>query len=302
MVKFVNFFFYSNFYLGLCATTLCLETTLITGLPLNNFSFYLIIFFCTLIYYTRIYVRSVSTKNSNERTVWYSKNLVAIKTSLRLAFFFVIILLLIYIVTNLAQILSLTLWQVLLIATFPFAAGWYTFTPRFLRVAKIRQTGRIKPFVVALTWAGWVTIYPVIGCHIERNQSFEGLIIPLTLLALQNFLFFSINAIIFDIKDCRTDQYFKLKTYPVVLGVQNTFRFVLWPLILINLVVFFLFQHQQDFTLPQTLIQLIPYLMLVFVVVGYRHGRRVLYYLAAVDGLVFLKALCGIISIVIIKK
>jgi 4-hydroxybenzoate polyprenyltransferase len=160
----------------------------------------------------------------------------------------------------------------------------------------------MKPFIVGLTWAGWVTIYPVVIWQVQRNESFDGSLIPLVLLCLQNFLFFSINAIIFDIKDYRTDSYYHLKTYPVIFGVKNTIRFIVLPLIFINLVVFFLFQRQQNFSFWQTSIQLIPYILLVLIVLRYRQGRKVLYYLAAVDGLVFLKAFCGITSILLIKK
>jgi len=192
--------------------------------------------------------------------------------------------------------------QILLIAAFPVAAGWYTFTPSLLRIKKIRQVGAIKPFIVGATWAGWVTIYPVFIWQVQRVQPFTVPLLPLFILWLQNFLFFSINAIIFDVKDYRTDALHQLKTYPVILGVRNTFRFIIFPLILLNLVIFFLFQGLQHFTVLQTSIQTVPYLLLIFVVARYRQGRRVLYYLAAVDGLVFLKALCGITSILLIKK
>src|SRR3712207_8674667 len=48
-----------------------------------------------------------------------------------------------------------------------------------------------------------------------------GIISPYLLLWLQNFLFFSVVAIIFDIKDYRTDFYHRLKTYPVILGIRD---------------------------------------------------------------------------------
>lgn len=281
---------------------LCIETNLINHISLNIFPFYLLIFFCTIIYYTMIYVRSVRTKNFNERTLWYSSNLPAIKTTLKVAIVLTISFLIFLLAVNLHRILLLSPVRLLLVGAFPIAAAWYTFTPKALRLVKIRQIGWMKPFIVGLTWAGWVTIYPVIIWQVQRNLSFDAPIFPFVLLFLQNFLFFSINAIIFDIKDYRTDSHHHLKTYPVIFGVRNTIRFIALPLIMVNLMVFFLFQRQQNFSFLQTFIQLIPYLLLVFIIVTYRHGRRVLYYLAAVDGLVFLKAFCGITSILLIKK
>jgi 4-hydroxybenzoate polyprenyltransferase len=300
--KFVRAFYYGNIFLGFCAVALCIETNLINQLSLNIFPFYLLIFFCTVIYYTRIYVRSVRTRNFNERTLWYSKNLRSIKASLKVAVVVSVVSLILLVTINLHRLLILSPGQILLITAFPVVAGWYTFTPSAFKLITIRQVGWMKPFVVGLTWAGWVTIYPVIIWQVQRNQLLSVPITPLVLLCLQNFLFFSINAIIFDIKDYRTDSYHHLKTYPVVFGVRNTFRFIVLPLTILNLVIFFLFQLHHNFTFLQILIQLIPYILLVFMLVRYRNGRSVLYYLAAVDGLVFLKAFCGITSILLIKK
>ena len=281
---------------------LCIETNLIINISLNDFCFYLLIFFCTCLYYTMIYVRSVSVKNYNKRAVWYQNNLSTIKKTLKAAIFLIIIFLLFFVHKNRHTLLSLLPTQLLLIISLPLIAFWYTFSPAFFRLKKIRQTGWIKPFAVGFTWAGWVTVYPVLISKMQTHQSVTGVVLPYLLLWLQNFLFCSVNAIIFDIKDYRTDSHYHLKTYPVIFGIKNTFRFVVFPLILVNLTIFFLFQQQQNFSFLQTIIQLIPYLFLVFIIASHRQGRSVLYYLAAVDGLVFLKAVCGITSILLIKK
>jgi 4-hydroxybenzoate polyprenyltransferase len=300
--KFINAFFYGNIYLGICAVALCIETNLLSGISLNVFPFYFLIFLCTIVYYTMIYARSVRVKNFNERAGWYSKYLSQIKTALTVAIVLTVPSLIFLLAVNLHRILSLSLVQLLLISAFPIAAAWYTFTPKALKLIKIRQIGWIKPFIVGLTWAGWVTIYPIIIWQVQKNESFDAPFVPLLVLYIQNFLFFSINAIIFDIKDYRTDSYYQLKTYPVIFGVKNTIRFIVLPLTLINLVAFFIFQRQQNFSHLQTSIQLIPYVLLVIIILRYREGRSVLYYLAAVDGLVFLKAFCGITSVLLIKK
>jgi 4-hydroxybenzoate polyprenyltransferase len=300
--KFISILFYGNIFLGICAAALCIETNLLTGITLNVFPFYLLIFFCTCIYYTNIYVRSVSVKNYNERALWYKNNLTTIRKTLTVAILLVIIFLLFFVLKNWYALLSLSSTQMLLVITLPFIAFWYTFSPAVFRLKKIRQTGWIKPFAVGFTWAGWVTVYPVVISKVQTGRPIVTIISACILLWLQNFLFFSINAIIFDIKDYRTDSHYQLKTYPVIFGIKNTFRFIIIPLILVNLIIFTLFQLQQNFSFLQTLIQLIPYMFLVFIIAKYRQGRSVLYYLAAVDGLVFLKAVCGIASILLIKK
>lgn len=302
MNKFIRALFYGNVYLGISAVALCVETNMVNNLSLNIFPFYLLIFLCTSIYYTMIYVRSVRSKNYNERSVWYFKYLTAIKTTLKIAVVLTVLFLAFLLFANQQWLFLLSPAQLLLISAFPLAAAWYTFTPRLLGLVKIRQLGWMKPFIVGLTWAGWVTIYPMIVWQVQRKQTLDGASTDFVLQFLLNFFFFSIIAIIFDIKDFRADAHYRLKTYPVLFGVKNTIRFVVLPLTLLNLAVFFLFQSQRNFSFLQTVIQFIPYLLLLFIIATYRQGRTVLYYLAVVDGLVFLKACCGITSILIVKK
>ena len=302
LTKIIQVLFYGNIFLGISAVALCVETNLLNNISLNVFPFYLLIFLCTCIYYTRIYVRSVGTKNYDDRTIWYRKNFSTIKSILKYVIVVAFIFLLFLLVKNLHQFLLLPPSQFILIIAFPLIAAWYTFAPAFLRIRNIRQVGWIKPFIVGLTWAGWVTFYPVIIWNLETGLNPSLSFLSLFLLWLQNLLFFSINAIIFDIKDLRTDSFNRLKTYPVIFGIKKTFRFIVIPVTFLNLIVFFLFQSQNNFSLPQVAVQLIPYALLVFVIAKYRRGRNVLYYLAIVDGLVFLKAICGIASIIFLKK
>lgn len=284
------------------AVALCIETNLLIHFALNKPPFYLFIFFCTCIYYTMIYVRSIGARNWDERTLWYRKHIRYIKIAL---YFFIAaaLILAVYILNrNRVALFLLSPLQVAFIVAFPLVAGWYTFSPTLFRLPKIRQVGWIKPFIVGFTWAGWVTVYPVLLLHIQQGNPGFIHLFSFLLLFVQNFLFFSINAIIFDVKDYRTDFLHRLKTFPVVFGVKKTFRLVLAPLIIVNLVVFFIFQWQQDFSVYQSLVQLIPYLLLIIVTITYREQRSVLYYLVAVDGLVFVKAICGITSVLFLKK
>ncbi len=302
MNKFIGVFFYGNIFLGICAVLLCVETNLLINISLNVFPFYLLIFFCTCMYYTMIYVRSVGTKNCNERTIWYRTNLIAIKKTLKIALFAVIAFLLFLVWKNIHTLLLLSPSQFLLIVLLPLMAAWYTFSPTVFRLKNIRQTGWIKPFVVGLTWSGWVTVYPILISKVQTNQPAISIISPYLLLWLQNFLFITVVAIIFDVKDYRTDFSHHLKTFPVTLGIRKTFRFIIIPITLLNLVVFFLFQAQEEFSSVQIVLQLIPYLLLILILAKHRQQKSLLYYLVAVDGLLFAKALCGIVSIILLKN
>lgn len=302
MSNLIKAFFYGNIYLGFCAVALCIETNLLHHISLNIFPFYVLIFLCTVIYYTMIYVRSVRTKNYTDRTIWYRNNITTIKRALILSIAITVAFLAFIIFKNTSTFGLLSPGRLLLIAAFPLIAAWYTFVPRFFKLAKIRQVGWVKPFIVGLTWTGWVTIYPVVIWQVQQKPPLLWEPSPLLSLCLQNFLFFSLNAIIFDLKDYRVDARHQLRTLPVLFGVRNTLQFIIAPMVFLNLAIFYLFQKQQNFAFPQTLLQLIPYMLMIVIIATYREGRRVLYYLAAVDGLVFLKAFCGITSVLLIKK
>ena len=270
--------------------------------PLNVFPFYLLIFLFTAIYYTKIYVRSRGAKNFNERNIWYRANIDSIQKTINVAVVLAFVLMVLIVLKNLDTLFSVSTAQVLLIIAFPTIAAWYTSSPKFLPFKKIRQFGWIKPFIIGLTWAGWVTVYPIIMLQIQRAHSIMYGTLPPVLLLLQNFLFFSINAIIFDVKDFRTDFKHNLKTYPVILGVRKTFRYIIVPAIIVNIVIVVMFQIQQHYSAVQTAIQFIPYILLICVVAFYKPHRKLLYYLVVVDGLVFVKAVCGISSILFFKK
>jgi hypothetical protein len=244
-----------------------------------------------------IYVRSVGARNYDERTLWYRRHLRLIKLLLKLTLALVATFILYLLIKNLNSFYGFKLFQWLMILGFPLVAALYTFKFPFFYFRKIRQIGWLKPFVVGFTWSGWVTVYPLLVLQVQAGISPKNPVIPLGLFWLQNFLFISILAIIFDIKDYRTDVRLRLNTYPAKLGVRNTYRYVIYPVTILNIVVFFLFQRQMNFLPAQAFLQLLPYLFLIWVILTHRKPREVLYYLVAIDGLMFLKAICGIISI-----
>ena len=297
--RFVSYFFFSNIFLGISAIALCIETNLLTNLSLNYFPFYIITFLGTSIYYTIIYVRNVQAKYHNERTLWYRRNLKYILKTLKFivatAIFFVIVLL----IRNRHSLLSLTAEQWLLLILFPLLAVWYTISPGIFPLKNIREIGIIKPFIIGLTWSGFVTFYPVFIWQIQKGLPGTPTLFPSIFLWLQNFLFISILAIIFDIKDYRNDLLHYLKTFPVILGIKKTLFCIALPLLVLNIFAFAAFQLQHHSSMMQTILQAIPYVFLTLIIFKHNKPKKLLYYLAGIDGLLLLKAICGITSIII---
>jgi 4-hydroxybenzoate polyprenyltransferase len=159
-----------------------------------------------------------------------------------------------------------------------------------------------KTFCCWVTWAGLVTIYPVVFGQIQGQPNDRPLLNVYPLLLIQNFLFITVVALLFDIKDYKNDLYYQLKTPAVILGIRKTIRFIIFPAIAISLIASIMLQRSANFSASQSAVQLIPYLFLVAVSVNSGSKKSLMFYLFAVDGLVFAKALCGITSLLFFKK
>lgn len=300
--RFVNYVFFSNIFLGIIAVMLSIETNVTAGISLNYFPFYIVLFLGISLYYTQIYVRSVNARYATERTLWYRANIPFIKKTIRLVFIGLIIFTVVIIVRNWQRLLLLTAAQWLLMALFPLLTAWYSFPYRFFKIKTIRQWGMVKPFIIGLNWSGFVTFYPLFIWQLQKGQLTMTPVFPSFFFWLHNFFFISITAIIFDNKDWEIDKTQGLSTFQVVAGIKKTMLFVAMPLLLAGVVSLYIFQAQQQFTAFQSIIQLIPYCFLLIAILQYRKPKTLLYYLAAVDGLLLLKALCGIFSIIFLNK
>lgn len=274
---------------------MCIETNLLSGLTINHFPFYLLIFFGSWIYYTMIYVRSTTPKSRNDISVWYWQHLKPITLILFgiIALVMGLCFFLIWDHFNAIRQLSLLHW--ILMASVPLAGILYTFQMP-VPFIKFRQVGWLKPIIIGITWSGWVTIFPVVVWQLQ-NAPPGRMIFPNPLLWLINFLFVTILAIVFDIKDYRTDFKKDLMTFPAQYGVTNTYNYILLPATILNIILVLLFQIQQAYTFAQIILQLLPFLLLLFIIYRKVGTRQALYYLLIVDGLMLLKGICGSVSI-----
>jgi 4-hydroxybenzoate polyprenyltransferase len=165
---------------------------------------------------------------------------------------------------------------------------------------KLRRFGRLKPFVIGFVWAGVVTIFPVLFWQIRNPNEVAPGISTKALLWLQNFLFISSLAIVFDIKDFKSDKRLKLQTYPAKYGIKKTIHFAIVPLALLCLMILVIQHIVFPYTVTESLLQSFPYFILILITGKLYAERNLLFYLAGIDGLMLLKAICGIISITLL--
>ncbi len=289
--------FFGNYFYGICVIALAIEANLQQGLPLNDLSFYLWISTGTILYYTYAYQSEPGNPGINERSRWY-------KTFNKQVYFSQIATLLLFLM-GIALWLkrfpdglwSLKVQDYLLVMVFPLAALMYYGNMAFASFTySLRNNGWLKPFVIGFVWAGLVTIYPMLFLSAENGSSFT-LGTTSLLLFLKNFMFIAVLSIMFDIKDYAADHNQQLKTFVVRIGLRKTIYYILIPLSVLGLGTFLIYAIEHKFTILRILINTLPFILLIIVAYSMHQRKSILYYLAIIDGLLLVIALCGIMGI-----
>jgi len=179
---------------------------------------------------------------------------------------------------------------------FPAIAILYYGINFLSRKYNIRRIGWLKPFIIGFTWAGLVTVYPVLFYCIINDQDYQLTWVGV-LLFLKNLMFVAVLCIMFDIKDYASDCLYSLKTFVVNHGLRKTIFRILLPLSVVGLVIFVWYALEHQFHEMRILLNIVPFILLLVVGYSLRKRRSLLYYLSVVDGLMFAKAICGTIAI-----
>ena len=114
-------------------------------------------------------------------------------------------------------------------------------------------------------------------------------------------MYITMLCVMFDIKDYAADHNKQLKTFVVLYGLRKTIFYFIIPLSLVGLGTFVLFAVLRDFPVLRILINTVPFILLIIVAYSMHRRKSILYYLAIIDGLMLVKAVCGIIGISLIK-
>ncbi|MBS1588380.1 MAG: hypothetical protein JST52_02075 [Bacteroidetes bacterium] len=296
MRHFIRFIFFGNIFYGICAIALSIEANIQQSLPLNGFLFYLLSFIITVVYYDVAYITEKPGISHNPRTIWYAANLKNIK---RLHLFLMVLFSVggIYLLKEYWRDLRVLPWDVwLLIFTFPLAAIlYYGVNHKSVKHFSLRDVGWLKPFIIGFSWSGLVTVYPIIYYCIIRQIPFHISLLGF-LLFVKNFMFISMLCILFDIKDYATDYNQRLKTLVVKLGLRKIIFIIIIPLTVIGLGSFLAYGLTHGFSMFKILMNTLPFLLLISVAYSMKRRRNIFYYLVIIDGLMLVKAFCGIIG------
>jgi 4-hydroxybenzoate polyprenyltransferase len=296
--SFIQIIFFGNFFYGVCAVALSIESSVQQSYPLNTLLYYIFLFASTTIYYNKAYIAETTANSTNKRSLWYlvhRKNILRTQAILT----FIVIVTLFFLAKEIwLNLIHMPLAQWLLVLIFPFIAAMYygMLSPKY----NFRNTGWIKPFVIGFVWAGVVNIYPVLFRDIKYDQpysiNFFGII-----LFIKNFMYITVLCIMFDIKDYANDHNQQLKTFVVRVGLRKTIFYIMIPLCILGFGTFLVFTISRHFPLLWIMMNAIPFILLIIVAYSMHRRKRILYYLAIIDGLMLVKAICGITGMILIK-
>ncbi len=298
MKQILQFIFFGNIFYGICAFVLAVEAGLQQYYPVNEGLFYLLACTVTILYYNFAYLTEKSPFLANPRALWYERNHIWLKifqTGLSAIF---IISLSFFVFRHGQQMLNqpVIVWCALML--FPLVAVfYYGIDHRMMKRIALRNIGWLKPFIIGFSWAGLVTVFPVFYYCIVEDIQFKPTLI-LTILFIKNFMFISLLCILFDIKDYATDYNLQLKTFVVNIGLRRTIFFVIIPLAVAGLGSFVMYGYLHHFPVQRISMNMVPFLLLIAVAYSLQKRRSIFYYLIIIDGLMLVKAVCGIAAMI----
>ena len=292
----LRFIFFGNYFYGICTVALSIEASVQQLYSLNTYWYYILLFAASTVYYTKAYIGVTTTDKHNKRSVCYLDHKQLMIWS-QLFLTFIIIIATLFIFKDVwKQILHLQWIEYLLLLIFPFVAVLYYGIESFhSEKINLRNNGWLKPFIIGFVWGGTVTIYPILFHCIEYNEPY-GITLFGTLLFIKNFMFITVLCIMFDIKDYAADYNQQLKTFVVRVGLRKTIFYIILPLCAIGFGTFLIFTIVRHISPIRIIINAIPFILLITVAYSMHRRKSILYYLAIIDGLMLVKAICGIVS------
>jgi len=294
----IEHIFFSNFFIGIMALGLSFETNIKMGLPLNAWDFYVFIFSISILFYLFAYNVPINlAQSSNIRTQYYINQRIPI-------IWFNIILYLVAICSGLSILIKSWnhLWKLdvihylILGVTLILSTSYYNWKFGL----SLRKYTWFKPTLIAWTWAIISVYFPVLMLQLEDGKPFE-VDARFYFLFSQTFMYFIVNAIMFDMKDFEDDSNRNIKTFVVRYGYKKTLYRIIYPLIILGFISFITFGIWYDLAWHRTILMLFPILLLFYFAVRLNRPKSILYYLIAIDGLIVIKAIFGILSVLLFE-
>ena len=248
----------------------------------------------TVYYYNHSYLLESNDSAPNQRNIWVREHAGQIKKIQWLLLAFIIGGGCYQLYTLVPGIQLLEPYDILYCCLIGLGAFLYYFDTKKYPWLNLRSYGILKPLVIGSIWAGVGVYAPFLYLKLS-DQAYKGMA-HMPILYISNALYISIIAVLFDIKDFESDANKQMKTLVVRMGLTKTINWIVLPMSALILMATLRYSFLHGFTGYQILLNTIPLILLISVSYQMHQRKSILYYLAIIDGLIVVKAACGIIA------
>jgi 1,4-dihydroxy-2-naphthoate octaprenyltransferase len=248
----------------------------------------------TVYYYNHSYLLESIDDAPNQRTIWVREHAGRIKKIQKLLFVFLVVGGSYELYTLFPGIHLIGIDDILYCCLIGLGSFLYYFDTKKYPFLNLRSYGLLKPVVIGCIWAGVGVYAPYLFLKLT-DQHYTGMS-HLPILFVSNALYITVIAVLFDIKDFESDANKQMKTLVVRMGLTKTINWFVVPLGALILMATLRYSYLHQFTGYQILLNTIPLILLISVSYQMHQRKSILYYLAIIDGLIVVKAACGLIA------
>jgi 4-hydroxybenzoate polyprenyltransferase len=291
--RFTSFFF-GNYFYAVCIAALCMASFTQLGHRQIPILFVILAAAATIYYYNHSYLLESIDDAPNQRTIWVREHAGRIKKIQKLLFVFLLVGGSYELFTLYPGIHLMDNDDILYCCLIGLGSFLYYFDTKKYPYLNLRSYGLLKPFVIGCIWAGVGVYAPFLFLKLT-DQHYTGMS-HLPILFVSNALYITVIAVLFDIKDFESDANKQMKTLVVRMGLTKTINWFVVPLGALILMATLRYSYLHQFTGYQILLNTIPLILLISVSYQMHQRKSILYYLAIIDGLIVVKAACGLIA------
>jgi 4-hydroxybenzoate polyprenyltransferase len=291
--RFTSFFF-GNYFYAVCIASHCIASFAQLGHQHIPILFVTLAAAATVYYYNHSYLLESIDDAPNQRTIWVREHAGRIKKIQKLLFAFLLVGGSYELYTLFPGIHLMDVDDILYCCLIGLGSFLYYFDNKKYPFLNLRSYGLLKPVVIGCIWAGVGVYAPFLYLKLT-DQHYTGMS-HLPILFVSNALYITVIAVLFDIKDFESDANKQMKTLVVRIGLTKTINWFVVPLAALILLATLRYSYLHQFTGYQILLNTIPLILLISVSYQMHQRKSILYYLAIIDGLIVVKAACGLIA------
>ena len=291
--RFTSFFF-GNYFYAVCIAALCVASFAQLGQIQIPILFVALAAAATVYYYNHSYLLESIDDAPNQRTIWVREHAEQIKKIQKLLFVFLVVGCSYELFLLFPGIHLMDIDDILYCCLIGLGSFLYYFDTKKYPYLNLRSYGLLKPFVIGCIWAGVGVYAPYLYLKLSQQQHVSMSHLPI--LFVSNALYITVIAVLFDIKDFESDANKQMKTLVVRIGLTKTINWFVVPLAALILLATLRYSYLHQFTGYQILLNTIPLILLISVSYQMHQRKSILYYLAIIDGLIVVKAACGLIA------